>query len=383
MQAGRAALYPLYHFLYWGAAGLWWPFVFPLLTSRGVSLGHLGLLVAVWPLCALLAQPAAGWLCDRTGRARLVLCLLTLGASAALPLLALARGLRGELPAVAAFALLNAPTAPLGDALTIAHLRHAGGEYGRVRLWGSLSFALLGLAAGWALAHGAIGLRGLFVLAGALTLPSALLPLRFPTESAGVGRPVARLRDLAGTRPLLLFLGLAAVALLPMSAHSTYFSLDLTRLGGTAAAQGAGWALPALAEVPFFLWGAAAARRLGLARTLQVAFACQAVSLGLIALAHGPALAVGGALVQGPAFALFYGAAVPAVDRLAPPGLRASGQALLWATCFGAGSIAANLLGGWVASAAGTAGLYRALALFALASAAAFALLLPREVRDS
>ncbi len=340
----------------------------------------MGLLVAVWPAAALLSQPLAGWLCDRSGRTRLVQCLLGLGSAAVLPLFGIVSGFVPELAVVVVFALLNAPSAPLADALTVAQLKIGGGDYGEVRLWGSAGFAVAGIAGGLAVHLHWLQPPGVLVAGALLMLPVALLALAFPSDVRGLGQR-AHLGAVLRARPLLALLGLFALVLVPMNAHSTYFSLYVAHLGGGPVFQGAGWALPALVEVPFFLWGPRLQRRIGVRRTLITAFACQGLSLGSIALATGPAAAVAGALLQGPAFALFYGAAVPAVDRLSPPGLRASGQALLWASCFGAGSVAANVGAALGATALGPAGLYRAMSGWSLAATLIFALAAPRALQ--
>ena len=247
-----------YQGLLWTAAGVWWPFLFPLIARRGVGFARLGLLVAVWPATALLAQPLAGWLCDRSGRTRVVQCLLSLGAAAVLPLFGIVSGLAPELAVVVAFALLNAPSVPLADALTVAQLQRVGGDYGGVRLWGSGGFAVAGIAAGLAVHLRWIQPSGLLVVGAVLTVPVALLALAFPADVRGLA-PRTPAGAVLQARPLLTLLGLFALVLVPMNAHSTYFSLYLAHLGGGAIFQGAGWALPALVEVPFFLWGAAAA----------------------------------------------------------------------------------------------------------------------------
>src|SRR5437764_10296410 len=41
---------------------------------------------------------------------------------------------------------------PLGDSLTLAAVRNQRLDYGRVRVWGSLSFIVAAMASGWALA---------------------------------------------------------------------------------------------------------------------------------------------------------------------------------------------------------------------------------------
>ena len=367
-------LYALFFALFWIPPGATFPFFYPLLADRGLQPAQLGLIAALLPVGGLIAQPAVGWLCDRTGRGRLILCLLTLTSAALLPLFALARGLGQEMAVGAAYALFNAPLAPLGDALTIAYLREAGGEYGRLRCWGSFSFALAGIAAGLALRAHLLSLAWLYAGGAALSVLPALTALRFPVEVHGLRRRRTPLRELFAARPFLRFLLLATVALLAFNANGTYLSVYLGRLGGGALWQGAAWALAALVEVPFFFSLGALRARIGARHTLVLACACEVLALACIALAQGPSLVLLGMGLQGPAFALFYGAAVPVADALVPAGLRASGQSLLWTTCYGVGAIAGNGLAAVGTSALGIQGMYRGLTLFALVATAVFAL---------
>lgn len=180
------------------------------------------------------------------------------------------------------------------------------------------------------------------------------------------------MRELLRAGPLLSLLGFATLNMLALDAHDTYFSVYLARLGGGPATHGFGWALPAVLEAPCFLGSAAMERRLGGGKTLLLAFACEVAALTGIALAPGAWWAVAAMTLQGPAFALFHGAAVPMIDPLAPAGWRASSQTLLWASCFGLGGVAANLAGGLLVQAMGLVGLYRALALFSGGAAALF-----------
>lgn len=382
-------LYAVYHGAFWLAPGMFFPFFYPLLVRRGVTEPQLGVVAAALPLCALLAQPAVGWLCDRTGRGRGILCLLTLLSALVLPLFSAVRGFGAELGVAVVFSVFNTPLAPLGDALTISYLGPRGQRYGRLRLWGSLTFALAGIGAGLAMGAGALGTRQAFLLGAVLWVPPALLPLWFPLELQQQGAPERWTRDpdaapaapprggrdvrtLLRAGPLLSLLGFATLNMLALDAHNTYFSVYLARLGGGPAAQGFGWALPAVLEAPCFLGSAALGRRLGGGKTLLIAFACEVAALTGIALAPGAWWAVAAMTMQGPAFALFYGAAVPMIDRLAPAGWRASSQTLLWASCFGLGGVVAGLAGGWLVGAVGLVGLYRALALFSGVAAGLF-----------
>lgn len=150
-------LYAVYHGAFWLAPGIFFPFLYPLLARHGVALPQLGVVAAALPLCALVAQPAVGWLCDWTGRARGILGLLTLLSALVLPLFSAVRGFTAELGVAVAFSVVNAPLAPLGDALTVSYLGPRSQQHGRLRLWGSLAFALAGIGAGLTMGAGALG----------------------------------------------------------------------------------------------------------------------------------------------------------------------------------------------------------------------------------
>ena len=369
----RHGIYALYYALFWIGPGATFPFFYPLLVARGLHAGELGIIAAVFSLAALVAQPVTGWLCDRTGRARWILFALSLVSAALLPLFARAHGMVQETALAAVYSLANAPLGPLADALAVAYLREAGGEYGRLRSWGSLTFAVAGVAAGLALRAHVVDRTWLYTAGAACSVLPAVTALAFPVEVHGLSRGRSSLRQMLRARRFLLFLLLSTLALLAFNANGTYLSVYLTRLGGGSLAQGLAWAVPALIEVPLFFGLDALRERLGLRATLVLSVACEVSALTLIGLARGPALALVGMALQGPAFAIFYGAAVPAVDTLVPAGLRASGQSLLWMSCFAVGSIVANGLAGIGAVRLGLRGMYRGLAAFALVSAVVFA----------
>jgi len=66
----------LAEFVVWLGFGAFLP-VLPLyLTSRGIDLGTLGLIVAAWPAARLVAEPVFGWIADRTARKPLMVAAL-------------------------------------------------------------------------------------------------------------------------------------------------------------------------------------------------------------------------------------------------------------------------------------------------------------------
>jgi PPP family 3-phenylpropionic acid transporter len=124
-------------FLSVGLLAPYWPVW---LAHRGMGPGQIGLLMAISSLTRTVTTPAIGALVDRRGDRRRPMLVLAVVSACAYALFGLAHGfwLLAALTILAAAAFT--PIMPLGDSLTL--LRSAEGrlDYGRIRLWGSLSF---------------------------------------------------------------------------------------------------------------------------------------------------------------------------------------------------------------------------------------------------
>ena len=155
------------------------------LASRGLTAREIGVLLAAAIWVKVLATPAIGALADKTGGRRVLM-----GALAAAALAAYA----GLLSAGSFWLLISlnlvALTAqsalmPLGDTITLAAVRSEGLDYGRIRLWGSVSFIFASIASGAALASSS-GERVLPLVLGASALV-LLACLRSPVDPPSRG----------------------------------------------------------------------------------------------------------------------------------------------------------------------------------------------------
>jgi MFS transporter, PPP family, 3-phenylpropionic acid transporter len=147
--AGRLSAFYAAIFL---VAGIQLPFWPVWLANRGLSAHEIGFILAVAIWAKVLATPAIGAIADRSGARRAVM-----GALAATAFVSYA-----AMTPVTSFwvlALLNlialttqSALMPLGDTVTLAVSRSDRLGYGRIRVWGSVSFILASLASGAALA---------------------------------------------------------------------------------------------------------------------------------------------------------------------------------------------------------------------------------------
>lgn len=305
----------------------------PWLASRGLSESQIGFALALAMIVRMVASPLVAPMGDgRIGAVRLLVLLNGLVAAAYLAM----HWLPPVWPLIAALAMasaLGAAVIPLSDHLTLAHVSAGRGlDYGRIRVWGSVSFLVVTLVSGY-----------LFAWAGLSALPFAMAALAFTCALAAVSAPedprrhqTAPVGEEPGDAPRrmrLLWIAVVASALINAGHAPLYAfaSIHWKSLGYGAAAIGQMWAFAVLAEI-VLLWMAAGKA----GKTPQAGLAWLAVaavaSLGRFALMPF-AESQAAILALQSTHALSFGAQLMGVmivmGALAPPGRRARSQGRL------------------------------------------------------
>jgi len=234
------------------ATGIQLPFWPVWLASRGLTASEIGVLLAAAIWVKVLATPAIGALADRTGGRRVLMG--TLAAVALAAYVGLLSAGSFWLLILLNLAALTAQSAlmPLGDTITLAAARSEGLDYGRIRIWGSVSFIFASIASGAALASSS-GEQVLPLVLGASTLvllaclgvPS-IRPVEGAARTGGIG---AVARD-----PKFWIFILAASAL--QASHQIYYgfgTLYWRSLDFSDTTIGWLWAEGVLAEI-LLLW---------------------------------------------------------------------------------------------------------------------------------
>ena len=140
-HAGRMLL--MANITYWMAAGAYSPFLSAYLTAKGMTAAQIGLLLTLQPAATILIQPLWARLSDRSGNRRLVLLLLTLGAAASSLLYERAGGFWSYFAATLAFTAFFSALLPLCDAIVIQGAAQYHRDFARIRMGGTLGYALV------------------------------------------------------------------------------------------------------------------------------------------------------------------------------------------------------------------------------------------------
>lgn len=367
VRSARAGVQLLYLFCYmaWGAL---FPFLnlhYRRLGLSGVQIGTLSALtVAVGTGGALVMSGFA----DRYRAHRLVLVAAMGAAIGAVLGLSGAGTYGGILVWAATLAVVGSPISPLVDRAAVEASARSEGGYGRLRVWGTVGWALSTVLLGEVARRGGLGwtFRGYALFMGG----ALLVALTMPIAASGAGGSAAEiLRQLRVPRTAL-FLGGVFLLGVTLGAGGNFLSLYLEDLGATETVVGLAWTVVTLSEIPV-MWGAKRLLdRLGALPVVTGSVLLFALRWFLLSLAPSPAWALATQLLHGGAFAAFLAGGVLEISALAPPGATTTALAVFNTLAFGVSSTVGAVLGGYLCDTLGLRALFQILALGCLVAVA-------------
>ncbi|HVI51387.1 MAG TPA: MFS transporter [Candidatus Sulfotelmatobacter sp.] len=302
-----------------------WPLY---LNGKGLSPAEIGQLMAAAFFVKIVTNPLIGHVVDSRGERRHTQLAL---ACAALVVSALFFAAQGFVPLLAV-TMLTAATftalMPLGDSLTMQSAVAHHLDYGRIRLWGSLSFIATATLGGWVLVDAPRPAILWAVIAGqAVTLWTVYrLPDTRPSRPKEGGHP--SILPLLKDKRFLLFL--AATSLTQVS-HMIYYgfaTLYWQAAGLPGWVIGGLWAEGVIAEVILFAFGNKAVARFGPVTLIAAGALAGVVRWSVLATTTAPLLLASVQFLHAFTFGATHLGAMHFINRTAPPGLSGRAQGI-------------------------------------------------------
>lgn len=354
------------------------PYLQVLLHKRGFGKEAIGWALGTLEVMAVVAPPLWGCLADRTGRAVRLLFFAALGCIPTFLLFGVVQGTLSAVVAAVLFGMCYRPMIPLTDGITFHHIHSRGGDYGQVRVGGSVAFMLATLvleAVGIADSEG--GRMILFGMTVACMLHVGGISL-IPRRECREGLAQTTSPDARGgmrvflKRPFLTFMLCAFLGRVAMMSYYGFFSLYLRDVHGFPYA-GLMWCIGPLSEIPVIYFSRRIMAKIGVRNLFALGLAGCAVRLVGFSLATGLTFVVALQFLHALTFGAYHTASVTYVSRAVPLHLQRSAQTLFAAVTMGGGGLLGGVLGGIVADHFGFTALY---ACFGGIALLAFCLLL-------
>jgi len=358
------------YFLYFGVLGIVLPYFNLYCYHLGLSKAQIGLVAAVKSITMVIFPIAWGLVADRFNLRKpififcsAVACLVFCGYffSASATTIAIVTFFYG---------VFFAPLISFMETFTMDMLGRQKRHYGRVRLWGSISFILVALLIGPVLDHYPIRIILVLILSGSLIQTLSAFGIRAPRAGKRQAPGFSLSGAFRDNRQAVRYL---AAAFLMLASHGGYYgflSIHLDRLGVDNMFISAAWALSAGAEIFVMYHSDKLIRRLTVPVMLQASIGLAAVRWLILALTNNLWLIMTSQLLHAATYGAFHVAGILYIDRLSRCRAKTVGQAINNATAYGLGLAAGTVAAGILYEAAGATTMFAACAVTALAALA-------------
>jgi PPP family 3-phenylpropionic acid transporter len=350
--------------LFYGALfvfyGMHTPFLPVWLNWRGLSSAEISIVIAAPLFLRLFVSPFIAMAADGSGTHRWYLVVLAWMSLAFVLALAASPAFSAILLFAVALMLCNSTIMPLVETVAVTGVRHRGLDYGRMRLWGSLSFVAANFVGGFAI-YSFGGGAGIWLIAigCVLTVLAAhyLPPDQRAEETIRPTLPIWRssaLHELLGQKEFCFFLVAAGLV---MAAHATFFTFGILlwqKQGISAAWCGTLWAIGVFAEVMLFSVSGRAVARIGAARLIALGAAAWILRWSVMAFEPPLAVLIPLQLLHGATYGASHIGAIHFIHERVARDKQGTAQSLYATMAAGVALGGATLIAGWIYARAGS-----------------------------
>ncbi len=341
-----AASLGAYYFAYFAYVGAYSPYITLYLKDIGMTAAQIGLLYSIPQVMRIFGPTAWGHLADTTARQRAIVRVAALASLIGFAGMYFGTSFAWLFAVLVVMHFFTSAQMPLIEAITLDQVREAPGQYGRIRVWGSVGFVIAVLGLGYLLdtlpvrtvLHVTMGLLVL-VFAAAMLMPAP----RHVTPDA----PRESLRGKLKLPAVRVFLAAGFLNAFAHAALYTFFSIYLDQNGYSKSAIGWMWSIGVLIEIIVFQYLPQLMQRFRLETLFFSTFVFCAIRFTLIAWAvEWWWVLVIAQLMHAFTFAIYHASAVALAGRLFGAGNQARGQAVYISLTFGLGGFAGAMVSG-------------------------------------
>jgi PPP family 3-phenylpropionic acid transporter len=281
---------------------------------------------------------------------------------------------------VVVYAFFIAAIIPLMDNSVLTLLGAHKAEYGRLRVWGSVGWAVAATLLGPVLQRA--GLSWAFYSFLLFMFVTFIVAWQMPVLQGAAGQSYRTgLKMLLATPRFLLLLAVALVYGASLSVYLNYLFLYLETLNASRTLMALSLTTATISELPLWYVTHRLIHRWGVNRMLAIALLAMCIRAFAYALITVPWLVLPINLLHGVSFALLWAAGVASADAIAPPGLGATAQGLFAGTVLGLGASLGAFAGGALYDSIGPVALFQATGVMLVAALFLFAIvrLMPRR----
>jgi len=352
------------YFLYFGVLGIFLPYFNLYCFHLGFSGFRIGILSAVRSVTLVLFPLVWGALADRLDARRPIYILCCFCSALIWMLYLFTVDFWPMLAITILYGIFYSPIISFLEAFSMDILGKEKKSYGRIRVWGSVSFIAAVLTLGKIIDLYSVETIVVLILAGSLML--AIFSIQIPDiQITKIKRLPSGSRSLLERR-VLVFLFCAFLMLVSHGAYYGFFSIHLEKLGFGSTFIGLTWALASTAEILVMLRSGQIFNRFSIKAVLIFSFMVAALRWLILFFAQSAVAILLSQLLHAVTYGTFHIASILYIDHLAPNKAKTLGQAVNNAISYGLGLMVGFFFNGYLYERIGSFALFLISGLIAL-----------------
>ncbi|GBF11244.1 MFS transporter [Tepidibacillus sp. HK-1] len=336
-----------FYLLFFFGVGALYPSLSVYFKEQGLGEGQIGLLMSIGPVVAIIVQPLWGMICDRFRIEKKILFFTLLAAGFVALIFPYNQSYAIFILLNAALSLFQSAVVPISDNISMNFVHNYGGNYGDIRLWGAIGFAVAVWVAGTL--SDLLDIQIIFYLYALFLGMAALITFNIPNETGQVSIQLFQgIRDLLKIPKFLIFLLGTFLLFGSINANNTYFGLFFKEIGGSMSGFGLAFLLAAGSEAPLMRVSGFLIRKFGLLPILL--FSALVTTGRWLFYSFSPSVSwvLATTFVQGFSVGLYVPTAAQFVREISPKEMQVTAMSLYGSFGLGLGSMAVTMMGGWI-----------------------------------
>ena len=336
----------LFYFLYFAAFGIYIPYWPLFLKYLSLSPVQIATLYSIPSIARIFLPPVYGYIADRGQHRKAILRITAVGQVIPLLLLFQFQSYPALLILISIFSMFNAAILPFTEATVQEEQEKGKLDYGRTRMWGTLSFILLAATFGKVIERFHYG----WTLYGFVLFLALLSILSFFQPAGKVGAQFRRedIDKILRKKNTWIFLICVFFMHVSQGAYYGFFSIHLSELGFKDSNIGLQWAAAAASEIAIFFFASLILKRFSLTPLFRICLLLAAIRWLWIYQAQSYLWLTLSQVMHAFSFGLFHIACMRLTHKIFSEGFRSIGQSLFSSLGWGLGSVMGVLLSGYL-----------------------------------
>lgn len=352
------------YFIVYGVSACFSPFWMIYFKDAHMSYTEIGIAFAIISMVTVITQPIWGYITDKYSNKRHILMVTMVLSSIFILLFIFKQSFKIIVITLIAFFIFQSPVLPVTDAYGYEIInQNKDLVYGRLRLMGSASYAVIALGLGYVMKY--TGLSIGFITYTVMTLigVAILKSVRFRGRRNINRMDISDIKKVITDKRFLIFLISIAVINISQGANANYLAVLIQKTGGGVEDLGIMWFIIAISELPLFFCGQKFVKRYGELNIYLLATVLYIVRYLLSSFSSNYITAIIVQAMQGITFPLLIVSTFEYLNKILPPKMRTSGMTLYTAVGTGLGAFIGNITGGILLENITIFALYRIIAI--------------------